>query len=240
MLALLIHIYYADSWEKIFRQQLLSLESHHPLVMINLCMDMPAYQEVAVAIRNEFPKAYVIATPNIGKDIGGKLALIDLFLKTGQDAAYIAFLHDKVSPHAITGDRWRNKLFGIIQPENIAVVESTFQQQPDIGIIGAKDFVANEYDAKKGEHLTTNGEKLAELARKFNLQLESYVFIAGTMFWVRSSVIKNFFSKHAPLQCREMLEPGNVTDQYQGTYTHSWERMLCWLATDQGLKIKGI
>jgi len=41
-------------------------------------------------------------------------------------------------------------------------------------------------------------------------------------------------------ECREMLEVGNFTDQYEGTYTHTWERIFCWLANDQHYTIKEV
>src|SRR5882672_10561652 len=149
MLALLIHIYYHDSWKEIFRNQLKELEIHAPLIMINLCVDIPGSSLLMQAIKKDFPWAYVIMTPNKGKDIGGKLALVDMFIKTKQDSKYIAFLHDKVSPHAITGERWRTKLFSIIQPGKIGSVIEEFQHNAKTGIIGAKDFIKNEYNEKK-------------------------------------------------------------------------------------------
>jgi len=87
---------------------------------------------------------------------------------------------------------------------------------------------------------TTNNDKIQELIVKYDLKLTSYLFIAGTMFWIRSEIIRNFFSVYPALKCREMLEEGNFTDQYDGTYTHSWERIFCWLANDQSYIIKGI
>lgn len=240
VIALLIHIYYPDSWEKIFREQLMALNEHPLLIMINLCIDNTASQEIAGSIKKDYPGAYVIITPNKGKDIGGKLALIDLFIRTEQRYDYIIFLHDKISPYAITGERWRAKLFSIIQPEKIKAIEKKFHDEKNLGVVGPRDFILNEYDEKKQRLETTNKEKLEELIFKYKLNLTGYTFIAGTMFWIRSQIIKNFFSAYTPLDCRELLEPGNTTDQYEGTYTHSWERVLCWLANDQGYTIKGV
>ena len=240
MFALLIHIYYHESWEKIFREQLNPLKNFSPLIMINLCMDIPGSKNIVSAIKKDFPQAFIIATPNKGKDIGGKLALINLFLETNQDAAYIVFLHDKISPHSITGDQWRATLFGVINPQNISAIIKEFTSNNKIGIIGAKDFIKNEFDSKKQVWETTNSEKLEELATLYHLTVTDHTFVAGTMFWVRSSVIRTFFSKFPPLDCRGLLEEGDPTDQYEGTYTHSWERIICWIANDQHYRIKGI
>jgi len=240
MFALLIHIYYEDSWEKIFQNQVLALKGYSPVIMVNLCVDFPWSDIIVQAIKTDCPSAFVITTPNKGKDIGGKLALIDFFLKTGQEAEFIIFLHDKISPHSITGDSWRTKLFSVINIENISSILKEFKSNEKTGIIGAKDFIKNEFDSKKKVWETTNSEKLEELTARYQLSVTDHTFVAGTMFWVRSSVIRNFFSKFAPLDCRELLEEGDPTDQYEGTYTHSWERIFCWLVNDQQYRIKGI
>jgi lipopolysaccharide biosynthesis protein len=239
MFAILIHIYYPDSWKKIFLSQLLQLQVYAPMLMINLYKNASAF-DTAAAIRNDFPDALLLTTPNKGKDIGGKLALIDLYLKTKQEADYIIFLHDKISPHAITGEKWRAKLFSIIDPANIKAILKEFRSNTNIGIVGAKDFVQSEFDDVSNQLETTNRIKIDELIKNFNLTIADYTFVAGTMFWIRSGIVTKFFSKFSPLRCREVLEEGDFTDQYEGTYTHSWERIFCWLATSQNFKVKGI
>lgn len=240
MFALLIHIYYHESWDKIFRDQLMALKSYSPLIMINLCLDIPGNNSLIGKIKTDFQSAFVITTPNKGKDIGGKLALINLFLTTRQHADYLVFLHDKISPHSITGDTWRTKLFSIIDTENIPSILKEFASNDKTGIIGANDFIKNEFDSKKNVWETTNSEKLQELTTRYHLTITDHTFVAGTMFWVRSVIIRNFFSKFSALDCRELLEEGDPTDQYEGTYTHSWERIFCWLANDQHYRIKGV
>ncbi|MEO5562807.1 MAG: rhamnan synthesis F family protein [Chitinophagaceae bacterium] len=240
MFALLIHIYYPDSWEKIFREQLRNLQSFTPLIMINLCATNLANTDTIVNIKKDFPEAYIITTPNKGKDIGGKLALIDLFLKTNQSVEYMVILHDKVSPHSITGDKWRAKLFSIIDPGKINAIVKQFRNNSKTGIVGAKDFMRNEYDEEKKVLETSNSEKMKELISKYNLTVTNYTFVVGMMFWIRTEIIRKFFSAHSALACRELLEEGDSTDQYEGTYTHSWERIFCLLANDQHYTIKGI
>lgn len=239
MYAILIHIYYPDSWERIFKAHLIRLKEQGPVLMVNLTKSTKNAHTIA-AIKNDFPESYILTTPNKGKDIGGKLVLIDLFLKTRQEVEYIVLLHDKVSPHAITGDRWRNKLLNIIEPETIKSILKDFKKDAKTGVIGTADFVTSEYNEEQKTLETTNVFKLQELVKTFGLSVTDYTFIAGTMFWIRSSIIKNFFSNYTPLRCREMLEAGDFTDQYEGTYTHSWERIFCWLATSAQYKVRGI
>lgn len=240
MFALLIHIYSHDSWEKIFKEQLKKIEEFSPLILINLFLGHPENSELISSIRREFPGAYVITTPNKGRDIGGKLALVDFFLKAGLQSDYIVFLHDKQSHHWFRGESWRQKLFTIIEPEKVKAILTEYQNDPNAGVIGASEFIKNEYDPRTKDFKTTNNLKIKELISTHKLQLTDYRFVAGAMFWIRSSIIKKFFSVHSPLGCRGMLEEGNFTDQYDGTYTHSWERVFCFLANDQGFTTKGI
>ena|SRR5689334_10101971 len=240
MFALLIHIYNHESWEKIFRERLKEIQEFSPAILINLCVTHPGNTELIKAIRNDFPGAYVIATPNKGRDIGGKLALVDFFIRIRLASEFIVFLHDKQSHH-FAGESWRQKLLEIIEPRKIEMILAQYRDDPKIGIIGSSKFIIrHEFNKKANEFKTTNNNKIKELISILNLKLSDPQFVAGAMFWIRSSIIAKFFSTHSALSCREMLEEGNFTDQYQGTYTHSWERIFCFLANDQGYTIKGI
>ena len=239
MFALLIHIYYPHSWNQIFKERLKLLEPHSPLILINLCNTIANKEQIIQDIKDNFPQAWVIITPNKGRDIGGKLALIDLFINTRQEPDYLVLLHDKLSPHAITGERWRTKLFHVVEPGKVRSILQQFKDER-VGVIGANEFIKSEFDQKTNKFETTNSAILQDLIKRYNLHLHDYRFIAGSMFWIRSKIINRFFSLHPALRCREMLEAGDFTDQHQGTYTHSWERLFCWLAIDQGYTIKGV
>lgn len=240
MFALLIHIYYPDSWEKIIREKLLPLRSYEPVVLVNICNTNNNLNALIQSIREDFPGAIVITTPNKGKDIGGKLALIDLYLKRGMKTDYIVFLHDKLSPHAVKGDSWRDTLFSITAPAAVPRILDEFMRNKRTGIIGAARFVMNEYDQDTGMFTTNNHEKIKELLECHRIHIKNFSFIGGTMFWIRSVVITDFFSGTPALACREKLEAGNVMDDAGGTYTHAWERLLCWIATDREYLIKGM
>jgi len=240
MFALFVHIYDHDSWERILKEQLLRIRKYSPLLLINLCQAHPRSPGLIVSIRKEFPAALIITTPNKGRDIGGKLALIDFFIKAQLQAEYLVFLHDKQSHHWFGGELWRKKLFAIIEPEKIEAILTEFQNDPKVGIIGTSDFIRDEYNRKTNEFATTNSGKMQELTSLYHLHISDYRFVAGAMFWIRSQIIKKFFSANPALSCREMLEEGNFTDQYEGRYTHSWERIFCFLAADQGYTVKGI
>jgi lipopolysaccharide biosynthesis protein len=240
MFAIFIHIFTHDSWEKIFKEQLIKIQGFSPLILINLCLGHPGNSELISSIRDDFPGAFIITTPNKGRDIGGKLALIDFFLRAGLKTEYIVFLHDKQSHHWFAGEAWRQKLFSIIEPGKIDAILTGYKNDPKTGIIGTNEFIRDEYDKKTNEFSTTNNDKMKEMISLYDLHITNHRFVAGAMFWIRSAIIEKFFSAFSALSCREILEEGNFTDLYEGRYTHSWERIFCFLATDQGYTIKGI
>jgi lipopolysaccharide biosynthesis protein len=148
-------------------------------------------------------------------------------------------LHDKKSPQSVTGDEWRDKLFKIVEPSNVQKVMKIFNDRK-IGIVGAREFLLNEYDSKENVFRTTNHHNLTELVKRYSLSVRNYSFIGGTIFWVRQIILQKFFAVNKALECRRELEYGNVQDIERGSVTHTWERLLCWIATSQEYKIKGV
>jgi lipopolysaccharide biosynthesis protein len=238
MFSILIHIYYPTSWNSFLRERLLDMAAFKPNLLINFC-NINDNKQLISTIKADFPQAFFTVTPNKGKDIGGKLALMDLYLKLKLESDYLVFLHDKISPHALQGDVWRKTLFKIIEKDNIERILELFKNHQNIGIIGAKEFIQNEYDEKLKKFDTPNETNIKFLLNHFGLKINRFSFIGGTMFWVRSSIMTDFFKQHPPLKYRKMLEYGNVMDTNKGTLSHTWERILSWIAVENH-SMKGI
>ena len=235
---ILYHTYYGDLTD-LFNsfQNNSDVNFYH---YFNICTENTSSQEIIKDIRKNISNAFVTCSSNVGKDIGGKLILIDLALNMNSDVDFYVFLHDKRSPHSSLGETWKKKIARIIQPEKINNVLELFTKDKNIGIIASKEFISNEYDTKNSVFNSTNNKLIKELITNYSLHLTNYDFVGGTMFWVRADIINSFFKKNNPLTIRATLEKGNVMDNEQGTYTHSWERMFSWIALDQGYYIKGI
>ena len=62
-------------------------------------------------------------------------------------------------------------------------------------------------------------------------------FIAGTVFCVRASIYKEFFSKHDPVFLANQLEPGGIMEPSR---THAWERLFGGIVTSMGYTIKPV
>ena len=182
---------------------------------------------------------YFRKSTNKGKDIGGKLVLMDAYMKLGIGGKYILLLHDKQSLHQHNGQKWRRELFRIVEKNCMKKAIEIFQGNAQVGIIAAASAIRNEWDNEQKSNNYTNSSLIEELKNRYQIQPPHLQFVAGTMFWVRASIFEAFFKKHPPLAVRAELEEGNVMDD-QPTLTHAWERLLCWIATSQGYQIVGI
>lgn len=235
----LIHLFYKDMYD-LLKPFFDHMKVSGIQLVFNINQAGVDKNNLFIQIAVDFPAAIIIQTPNRGKDIGGKITLIDLCLQLGIKTDYYILLHDKKSPHSSFGEIWRNKLFRIIEKESIPKIEKMFLQDKKLGLVGAKEFIVNEYNKSTENFNTSNDEILKTLIQKYDVDVNSYRYIGGTMFWIKAQVIESFFLKHVPLDILSTLEPGNVLDYNRGTQTHAWERLLSWMATDQGYKIKGI
>jgi lipopolysaccharide biosynthesis protein len=182
---------------------------------------------------------YKRASTNKGKDIGGKLLLMDTWLKMGIQSDYILLLHDKHSPYHTHSQNWKKDLFRIAEKEHQQNIVDLFSN-PQTGIVASKNAIRNEVDNEQKSNAYIDSSIIRSLKDKYQIHPANLQFVAGTMFWVRASLFKDFFTQHPPLQIRSELEPGNVTDVDGPTIAHSWERLLCWIVTSKGYQISGI
>lgn len=228
----IIHIYYENSWRLIEKKCAWLLQSAEQTI-ITYCHD-----QVADEINR--PGVILLKVPNVGKDIGGKLVSLNYYLQFGRRTDLLIFLHDKISPQTINADYWFNELYSIFDRERFQSALELFEKKKQVGIVGSRSFLKNEYDRQTQSFETTNNDLLTRLIKEYGLVCREYFFIAGTIFIARSRIYEAFFLKYAPLKIREKLERGNVLDLGEGTYTHCWERLLSFIAEDQGYVVKSV
>jgi lipopolysaccharide biosynthesis protein len=198
------------------------------------------HQNVIDEIKLATPRAIVLKVTNKGKDIGGKLAALSYYYNYCVQTSYLAFLHDKISPQTLNAGYWFDKLFEIFDPVTLKNITGMFDKNRHTGIIGSAGFLKNEYSKSKDQFDTTNDPVLKELMQRYNIIPATFDYIGGTIFIARQEVFENFFKEHRPLKIRETLETGNVLDLNNGTNTHSWERLLCFIAQARGFKVAGV
>jgi lipopolysaccharide biosynthesis protein len=237
-IAILTHLYYEDSYD-----ELKSCFLNFAKINSTLLFSVSRHQKSKIIcdrIKLDFPGSFIIETTNIGKDLGGKLALIDFSINLNINVDYFVLLHDKRSPHTSLGETWRKKLFRVVEAENIHKISELFEKKKRIGIVAASEFITNEYSQKDDNFDCNSNLILKQLISEYGFTNIKYDFVGGTMFWVRSEIIVSFFKRYNALKIRATLEKGNVLDNEFGTNTHAWERMLSWIAGSQGYNIQGI
>jgi lipopolysaccharide biosynthesis protein len=185
-------------------------------------------------------RLFVRRSPNQGKDIGGKLVLLDAYLRLGIQSDYLLFLHDKKSPYKIQSDEWHKNLFGIVEPGFAKKALKQFAEDRSTGLITTAEAIKNEYDFTTGAFISRNDDLLQQWQSRLSVYPPDHRYAAGTMFWAREAPLLSFFRKTPPLEIRKELETGNVLDEHNGTHTHAWERLLSWLIFAQGYTIKGL
>lgn len=246
MLSIFFHNYYGNDqqWITYFTSQFTL-----PFNLFYNCVS-DAYNRVSQAdggsssglqeVLGDKGRLFLRNTPNKGKDIGGKLVLLDAYLRLGIRSDYLLFLHDKHSPYHSNSQQWQKDLFRIAQREYLDQVLRAFRSDPEVGIVASRNAIRNESDNDQGREAYTESGFIAALKDKYGIRPPGLQYAAGTMFWVKASLYEEFFASHSPLEIRATLEEGNVLDNDQPTHTHAWERLLSWLVTSQGYKIKGV
>jgi len=234
MISILLHLYYPESVQTVLPQISPEFLQGNKLY-INIVNSAP-FEE---GVFDKYESLTLLKSSNVGKDVGGKLVLIDSLLQMEDENKFWVFLHDKHSPHTTTGKFWRDSLFSIADTRNKELILKKMES-PDISVVTHKNFIMNEWDENKKSFNTINNDIITELIKKYKISPPSYEFAAGTMFWAKSAPMKAFFKKHNPLHIRATLEKGNVLDHHQGTHAHSWERLLSWIALGNNQKIAGI
>lgn len=237
-IAVLYHIFYEDSINLI-KEELAALDQFQTTYFFNISSDTPNQLEVRETLLSQFPGAIVTISSNKGKDIGGKLLLIRACIEIGANPDWIIFLHDKKSLQALNARTWKNDLLKIVHTDHLKTIEGIITNDRQYGIIATQNYVRKETmqgDAFGGN----NGAILSQLVKTYQINCTNYEYVAGTMFWAKAPTLLAFFQQHDPLKIRQTLEAENVVDNFTGTVTHSWERLLSWIITSQGLKIKTI
>lgn len=199
-----------------------------------------AFNQYDQAPGSGLQQLYKRESTNKGKDIGGKLILMDAYLKLGIQSDYILLLHDKHSPYHSHSGKWKKDLFRIAETAYQQQITELFSANEQTGIIASKNAIRNEVDNEQKSNAYIDSSLIQSLKNKYHIQPPDLQFVAGTMFWVRASLFEDFFTQHAPIQIRSELEQGNITDTEGPTITHAWERLLCWIVTNKGYQIKGV
>jgi hypothetical protein len=180
-------------------------------------------------IRQQYPHVKLIQTQR-GCDTGAFLLQLEQIYQSHQPYDYIFKLHTKKR------DDWRLDLLEPIAKsvEQVIAICDQFRTHPQVGMIGGNPRWIIRHDK-------INVPLINEMARRFGLKIyHKSVFVAGTIFWVRWSLLKQFIedSRINLHQEYEQCESGYLINNHP-THTHSWERLFGYLIGHYGYQIVG-
>ncbi len=223
--AIIVHIFYLEVWHEIVHY-LKQLDSKY-----DLYLTLPKEMEEVhiIKIFQEFPDAHIYSVENRGRDVLPFLQVLSLIDTT--QYKYLCKLHTKKSVEIDNGDAWRKLLYyDLIGSNGISKnILKQFETDDTLGMVTGKNLILSGIRFDLG-----NQAMLQKLASLSNVTFHpDYHFAAGTMFWVRTSVLTPLLGliKNHPLHFEDEL---GQTDR---TMAHALERFFGLLCTHANLGI---
>lgn len=231
--AIFLHVYYAHLWEEIVsRLRIINFP-------YNLYVNLVKGHTDHLDVHKHFPKAIVRISPNQGMDCGGQLRMLDHWLKHGKDEELIIFLHSKGKPADLadrekvrTTDQLRNVMWSIVAPNKISFAEAAFID-PAVGMVGVEEW--HRYPGLDHGDPIPECKYYCDLLKLNNYDKNSFGFIGGTCFWVRSKIFRRVFQSVDIEKLVSELPPSS-----NGGNIHALERIFGYVVLSEGYKIKGI
>lgn len=229
-MAVVLHLYYRDLWEEI-KSYLLNIPIEFDL-FISICdnIDGVVYDskdniKIQNEISNTFPNTNIKIFPNLGRDVGPFLEIIN-----NMDLNYydiILKLHSKKSKTAKQmGELWRKQLFSsLIKNTETCIKNIKELLREDIGILGCGHNLNTTSMMGNRLHLDKLYNILDIDTSKRNLE-----FFAGTMFFIKPIVLKKLKNKFT---INDFVENGAL----DGNLEHAIERIFINLCRDAGYDI---
>ncbi|WMJ67730.1 rhamnan synthesis F family protein [Stenotrophomonas sp. 24(2023)] len=181
--AIVLHLYHMDLIGAIHGYMRNMIVDHDLFVSVKSVAD----RRVAVRFFQERNvRAFVYVHPNIGRDVGPFVSLLNTGLLDRYDA--VCKLHSKKSVYHGAGGQWRDDLMKSLLGSSHTVLKilQAFTHEPGCGIVGPeRAYVSN------ARFWGGNEERLRRLAAETGIE-DACIrlgFFAGTMFWFRPAAL---------------------------------------------------
>jgi len=230
--AIFLHVFYRHLWREIV-ERLESVPFEY-----NLYVNLVDGFTSDINVHEHFPEAVVRISPNQGMDIGGQLRMFDYWCKYGQDEQLIVFLHSKGKPLTEKPEKvaetaeLRNLLWSIVTPEKYPLVEQSFLDET-VGMVGVEEW--HRFPGRDHGDPIPECKKYVDLLNLNNYETNSFGFIGGTCFFVRSEIFKKVFESVDILKLVEELPASS-----NGGNIHALERIFGYIVLSENFKIKGV
>ena len=227
-----IHLYYDFLYSEL-KECLLNIKSIND---IELFVTIPKHMsEIENDIKASFDKVNIIIVKNLGYDVA---PFIDVLNRINlDDYSYIIKLHTKrdvpssASRFWFKGAKWRNMLLKFVKTkENFKRALNRFENDRTIGMHGPVTSTFNFITDYK------IGHKESKKFIQNNISKNSiyYRFVAGSMFMVRSEILKPIQNLNLKYSDFDMPDASHEDCQL----AHKLERTFGYLVYNSGYKIK--
>lgn len=233
-IAVHLHLYYVDVLDEL-------LNAVAQLPAPKLFVSTPhEIAPIEAAVQARFPDATVWHCPNQGKDIGPFIDAIHRFnlpqydlvfklhsKKSHNAASYMQVIRDLFGQDIKDGDDWRRKLITPLagSPAQVQAILNKLAAQPQIGMIGAEQFLCTAPDADTAAYNA--------VCERLGIAQQP-LFFGGTIFWIRGAVLQRFIDANFTLDDFSPAHQGAV----ENTLEHQLERVFGALVQSEGLTVQ--
>ena len=219
--AVVVHIYYEDTWPDI-AGALRGLTVPFDLIVTTVA----DRERLIQTIGQDYPRAEIEVVENRGRDVGPFIALLE---RGRLDRyKYICKIHGKKSidgrRKTYMGAMWRRRLlFDLLGAPGAAdAAIALFERDPSIGMIGPKVFRLPKKGYSEDLSWSANRPMTLKIAERMGVPPEKFQldFFGGTMFWVRPEALKPL--ANLGLAAEMPYESGRI----DGDLPHAVERVL--------------
>lgn len=224
--AIVVHVFYLDVWHEIISYlQALTLDYDLYITVSENIADVHV-----VDMFQQVPQSHIYRVENRGRDV---LPFLQILRIIGtENYTTLCKIHTKKSVEIDNGDAWRKLLYyDLIGSQEI--VDNTlqrFEEEVTLGTITGKNLILDGIKFDLG-----NSEKVKYLAQNTQIPfISNYHFAAGTMFWMRLSLLKPLL----PLLEDNTLVFEEEFGQTDHTLAHAMERFFGLLCESQGYTLQ--
>lgn len=205
---------------------------------VGLCSDYIYQQDsIRFLLDSNFTEYTLNIYENKGLDIGPFLLQLDV-LDASRHSHFIK-LHSKQSLWGqFKNINWRIPLVNsLIGNKKIFLANKKLCSNKHIGMIGNTGFLLNT--DKEG----LNGELIENIATEIlgipeeQINRTDLGFLAGSIFWARTDLFKQYFTTQAIKSLYSQLDYGRFNDREKPTHAHALERLFGYIVSISGLHI---
>lgn len=234
-IAVHLHLHYMSMWPKI-KEYLQNLGQHPYHLYVTLTEDNPS---IVKEIKTFCPQATVWLVENRGYDLGPFVDFVNKVDLSSYDL--VLKIHTKnpfrgpitwLNGYGVTRKWWVKLLFSALleSPEVVDKNLAAFVSCPKLGMLSSRYVITS--DPKCYEYQKQN---IVCLLNKIGCPVPDRItFVAGTMFFVRASLLEKI--KNKLFLADFALTDPTVKDE---TLAHAFERVLGCIVTQAGYEIKG-